>query len=354
MIAQGIPYRLVGATRFYERLEIKDALSYLRFLVHSDDNLSLERLLATPKRGLGTTTLQKLYQRARDTGTSLWHTMETTVKSDTLADLAAEPLLGKAAHGKLQTFVTDALTWKQQTAGKTPAEMLDYILEASGYLALWKGQNGEDARGRLENLRELARVIQEFDTLDAFLEHALLVSDRHEDATQTCSLMTLHTAKGLEFEAVFLAGWEENLFPHPKAMEESGLKGLEEERRLAYVGLTRAKKHVWITFASSRRMYGGWQPAFPSRFLAEMEGKTFNPQTATHAPRHTFPPRQRPTPRTAPAAAIKDEWPFKPGSAVTHAVFGDGVLENITGPIATVRFKDATHKILARFLVPSD
>ncbi|MBY0354443.1 MAG: UvrD-helicase domain-containing protein [Rickettsiales bacterium] len=258
----GIAYRVVGGLRFYERLEIRDAVAYLRAIHQPRDDLAFERIVNTPKRGIGGSTLEHLHTYARDHNCSLQEAV--------IALLAQGSIRGKA-QSSLTKFMEQLQRWRSQAKDLGPGALCDIALEDSGYLAMWMAEKTPEAQGRLENLRELARALGEFASLEAFLEHISLVMDTEDRHTSDMiSIMTLHAAKGLEFNTVFLAGWEEGLFPHQRALDESGNTGLEEERRLAYVGITRAKKHVYITHASSRRIYNQWQSSLPSRFLQEL------------------------------------------------------------------------------------
>lgn len=358
LMALGIPYRLVGSTKFYERLEIKDALAYLKVLTHPFDNLSLERVLGTPKRGIGPTTLHKLHQEARNQNLSLWQVMQQSNENPEVSSLLKDEnataslyFLSKAGKEKIKTFVADIQGWQQATKDMPPAEACEYLLEISGYKDFWVNHKAEEGRSRLENLRELTNVLQEFGSIEAFLEHAALVSDTQNASESAVNLMTLHAAKGLEFQSVFLAGWEEGIFPNPKAIEESGLKGLEEERRLAYVGLTRAKKTVTVTFSASRMLFGSWQAPLPSRFLAELSGRQINQSRhpkASHnqqRSRNQFSARQK---------GQVSESAIRPGDRITHQVFGEGVVKSLSGQIATVLFPDETRKVMSRFLAKKD
>ncbi|MEH0002429.1 MAG: UvrD-helicase domain-containing protein [Holosporaceae bacterium] len=346
LLSMAIPYRLVGSTRFYERLEIKDALAYLRLLVNPKDNLAFERVMQTPKRGIGPTTLQKLYTFARGHNISLFEALEQA-----LQPLKVEPLdLNKGAQTKLFAYAQDIYAWRTAFLELAPAEALSGLLEKAGYMTMWRDHKGEEAAARLENLKELFKVMQDFDTLDDFLEHASLVTDLASSADQQgVNVMTLHMAKGLEFDVVFLAGWEEGVFPHPKALEEHGNRGLEEERRLAYVGLTRARKKVIITTAASRRFFGGWQPSFPSRFLDELPHDVTNRDFGTRRFQALSRAPQKHTafsvPQKSDGAAA-----FRPGDHVMHVTFGKGVVQAVQGTIATIAFEAGTHRIMTRFL----
>ena len=260
----GLPYRVIGGPRFYERLEVRDAMAYFRLAVSPDDDLAFERVVNTPKRGLGDKAQQAIQMLARANGLSLHEGARML--------LADGGLAGKGA-GQLRAFVQGIDRWHAATrqAGYSHIELAELILDESGYTAMWQNDKTPEAPGRLENLKELVKALEGFENLQGFLEHiALIMENDTEDAAEKVSIMTLHAAKGLEFPVVFLPGWEDGLFPSQRSMDESGKKGLEEERRLAYVGLTRAEELATISFAANRRVYGQWQSALPSRFIDEL------------------------------------------------------------------------------------
>ena len=260
----GLPYRVIGGPRFYERLEVRDAMAYFRLAVSPDDDLAFERVVNTPKRGLGDKAQQSIQMLARANGLSLHEGARML--------LADGGVSGKGA-GQLRAFVQGIDRWHAATrhAGHSHIELAEQILDESGYTAMWQNDKTPEAPGRLENLKELVKALEQFENLQGFLEHVALIMDNStEDAAEKVSIMTLHAAKGLEFPVVFLPGWEDGLFPSQRSMDESGLKGLEEERRLAYVGITRAEELATISFAANRRVYGQWQSALPSRFIDEL------------------------------------------------------------------------------------
>ena len=260
-IAIGLPYRVVG-TRFYERAEIRDALSYLRLVYQQSDDLAFERIINTPKRGLGEASLQLIYQLSRAQNISLFSAAINLARSDELKPQAKRAL----SH-----FIDNIERWHSVQTELPAAELAEMILEESDYTTMWQMHKSPDAPGRLENLKELVSAIGEFDSLSGFLEHISLVMDNETQTTEgEVTLMTLHAAKGLEFDTVFLPGWEEGLFPSQRTLEENGSAGLEEERRLAYVGITRARRNLLVSFVANRRVHGLWQSAIPSRFLSEL------------------------------------------------------------------------------------
>ena len=260
----GLPYRVIGGPRFYERQEIRDAMAYFRLAVSPEDDLAFERIVNVPKRGLGDKAVQTIQREARARGLSL---IEGAV-----AAVAGGALGGKGA-GALRQFTENMGRWHADAIDSTVnhVELAERILDESGYTAMWQNDKNPDAPGRLDNLKELIKALEEFENIQGFLEHVALVMDvdRGEQAEEV-SIMTLHAAKGLEYPIVFLPGWEDGLFPSQRSMDETGTRGLEEERRLAYVGITRAEELATISFAGNRRMYGQWQSSLPSRFIDEL------------------------------------------------------------------------------------
>jgi DNA helicase-2/ATP-dependent DNA helicase PcrA len=255
----GLPYRIIGGPRFYERAEIRDALAYLRCVAQPSDDLAFERIINTPKRGLGDATVQLLHEYGRRERIPLMQAARFLVETE---ELKPKP------RGALKSLVTDFERWRSLIDSKPQHELAEMVLDESGYTQMWRDDKTPEAAGRLENLKELVRAMEEFPDLAAFLEHVSLVMETEEGKEQArVSVMTLHAAKGLEFETVYLPGWEEGLFPHQRSLDEQGRAGLEEERRLAYVGITRAKRRARIFFASNRRIRGLWQPTVPSRFV---------------------------------------------------------------------------------------
>jgi DNA helicase-2/ATP-dependent DNA helicase PcrA len=265
-LSLGLPYRVLGGPRFYERMEIRDALAYLRIVHQPDDDLAFERIVNRPKRGIGDATLQTLHAVARAGGISLYRAAGEIVTTDELKP---------RVRSSLATVMTDFVRWRA-LAGEGPdtlphPEVAEIVLDECGYTGMLMNDKSPEAPGRLENLKELITAMEEFENLSGFLEHVSLVMENTENAgVDMISIMTLHGAKGLEFDTVFLPGWEEGLFPHPRNMDENGAAGLEEERRLAYVGLTRAKRAAIVSFAANRRVHGQWQSAIPSRFIDEL------------------------------------------------------------------------------------
>ncbi len=282
----GLPYKVIGGPRFYERMEIRDAMAYFRLVVSPDDDLAFERIVNTPKRGLGDKAQQTIQMTARQNGVSLVDGARIAVDQGLIK--------GKGA-GALRELVEGLARWNGMTRGPrievdddsviddgaapirygepelSHIELAQIVLDESGYTAHWQNDKTPEAPGRLENLKELVNQLDNFENLQGFLEHVSLVMDNEQETDGAkVSIMTLHAAKGLEFPAIFLPGWEDGLFPSQRSMDESGLKGLEEERRLAYVGITRAEEVCTISFAANRRVFGQWQNSMPSRFIDEL------------------------------------------------------------------------------------
>ncbi|MFN5718166.1 MAG: ATP-dependent helicase, partial [Bradyrhizobium sp.] len=261
-VTLGLPYRVIGGPRFYERAEIRDALAYLRTINSPADDLAFERIVNVPKRGLGDATVQLLHDHARKRRIPLFEAARAVVETDELKP---------KARGSLRGLVMQFDRWRAQREVTSHTELAEIVLDESGYTEMWQKDRSADAAGRLDNLKELVRSMEEFENLQGFLEHISLVMDRDGEAgDEAVSLMTLHSAKGLEFDNVFLPGWEEGLFPSQRTLDEQGRAGLEEERRLAHVGLTRARRRAKIYFATNRRIHGTWSTTIPSRFLDEL------------------------------------------------------------------------------------
>jgi DNA helicase-2/ATP-dependent DNA helicase PcrA len=261
-IAIGLPYRIVGGFRFYERAEIRDALAYLRIIAQPSDDLAFERIVNVPKRGLGDKAVAKIHSLARASGVPLLMAGAQILDSDELTPQARK---------SLGNLVGDVARWRSRLAELPHPELARLVLDESGYTAMLQADRSAESAGRLENLAELTRAMEEYETLGAFLEHVSLVMENDaERETEKVTIMTIHAAKGLEFDTIFLAGWEEGVFPSQRSMDEGGNASLEEERRLAYVAITRARRKCFIFHAANRRIYGQWTSSIPSRFIAEL------------------------------------------------------------------------------------
>ncbi len=261
-VSLGLNYRVVGGPRFYERLEIRDAMAYFRVTCQHADDLAFERIVNTPKRGLGDATIKLIRDHARARRIPMFAATGEMVESEEFKP---------KQRATLKTFHLNIQRWAGLLDTMRHTDLAEMILEESGYTEFWQNDRSAEAPGRLENLKELIRSMDEFESLRGFLEHVSLVMDTDNNPDlDAVSLMTLHSAKGLEFDTVFLPGWEEGLFPHQRSLDEGGRSGLEEERRLAYVGITRAKTNCHIWFVSNRRIHGQWQSSIPSRFIDEL------------------------------------------------------------------------------------
>jgi len=261
-ISIGMPYKIIGGFRFYERAEIRDALAYLRVIAQPADDLAFERIVNTPKRGLGDKTIEKVHRLARARGIALAAAAYMICDTDELAPRARNTLL---------ELMRNFARWRDMAADTDHAELARIVLDESGYTTMLQADRSTEAAGRLENLTELARAMEEYETLGEFLEHVSLVMDNDaRDDEAKVTIMTMHGAKGLEYDHVFCVGWEEGVFPSQRSLDEGGNASLEEERRLAYVAITRAKKKCSIFHAANRRIYGQWNSSIPSRFIAEL------------------------------------------------------------------------------------
>ena len=376
----GLPYRVIGGPRFYERMEIRDAMAYFRLAVSQDDDLAFERIVNTPKRGLGDKAVQTIQRTARTNGVSLVEGARLCVQGG---------LIKGKGGANLAELVQGLDRWHRQLREEsdTHVELAEMILDESGYTTMWQNDKTPEAPGRLENLKELVEALEQFENLQGFLEHVSLIMDNESEETEEkVTIMTLHAAKGLEFPAVFLPGWEDGLFPSQRSMDESGLKGLEEERRLAYVGITRAEEVCTISFAGNRRVYGQWQSRMPSRFIDELPeahvevltpsglyGSTGGgmdlpqsdlPNRAASADGYNSPgwrrmqsrmdrrPMSQPSEArnlTIDAQAVSS---FTEGDRVFHQKFGYGEVMEIEGDKLLIEFdKAGTKRVVGKFVV---
>jgi DNA helicase-2/ATP-dependent DNA helicase PcrA len=357
----GLPYRIVGGPRFYERQEIRDALAYFRLIHQPADDLAFERIVNVPRRGIGEATLQILHATARAQQVPLTEAAQRLVGTDELKPTARRALGG---------FLTALERWRGLENSLPHTELAALVLEESGYVAMWQADKSADAPGRVENVKELVAAMAEFENLGGFLEHVSLVMEAAEGGEgDMVNVMTLHSAKGLEFDNVFLPGWEEGVFPNQRALEEGGTKSLEEERRLAYVGITRARRRATVSFAANRRVYGQWQSSIPSRFVEELPAEHvevlaetgllpragawgesgFGETEALRAPRWT--PRGGPPLIEGTAVPVRGQevrriGGFKPGERVFHQKFGYGTVQRVEDNKLAIAFDKAGDKMV--------
>ncbi len=373
-ITLGLPYRVLGGPRFYERQEIRDALAYLRVVHQPDDDLAFERIVNVPKRGIGPAAMQLFHQAARAGRRPLAEAAWALTETDEL-----KPKVRSVVRGLLQDF----FRWRTLAATMPHTDLARMVLDESGYTRMWQEDKTPEAPGRLENLKELVAAMGDFENLGGFLEHVALVMENAEAAgVEQVTVMTLHGAKGLEFDVVFLPGWEEGVFPNQRALDETGIAGLEEERRLAYVGLTRARKLALVSHAANRRLYGNWVSAIPSRFIDELpphavageaspglfSGAASSGMSAgfREPPSFAFkgPSRQPPGPGrgiTLEGTAYHVESrprpgaPFARGARVFHQKFGYGTVTGVDQDKLEIAFdQTGSKKVMDSFVVPAD
>ncbi len=368
LITLGVPYRVIGGPRFYERQEIRDAIAYLRVVAQPDDDLAFERIVNLPKRGLGPATLQTLHRLGRAEEISLTAAASRLIETDEIKPKARNTLAG---------LLEDFTGWRGKVKTMPIPDLAAMILDQSGTIAMWRSSKALDAPGRLDNLKEMIFALEDFDNLTGFLEHVSLVMENDDPAIDDkVNLMTLHGAKGLEFDTVFLAGWEEGLFPHPRTLDDSGVAGLEEERRLAYVGLTRARCKAVVSFAANRRIHGQWQSSLPSRFIDELPEDHIDFRSAAGLYGGSrqgsrgglgegvavFGGQSRPPKRRQPGETIVEarfeakfidgaEGAFQIGDRVFHQKFGYGRIVSVDGGKLEIAFdKAGGKKVMASFV----
>ncbi len=375
MITLGLPYRVVGGMRFYERAEIRDAIAYMRVMNQPSDDLAFERIVNVPRRGVGDVALQALHQTARAERIPMTQAVLRLLETGTLKGRVREQLgllmaaLGRGREALSELHRPDGPDGDERLAGGAHLRVVETLLEEAGYVEMWKRDKSPDAPGRLDNLKELVRALADFDTLGGFLEHVSLVMENDENAgADRVNLMTLHGAKGLEFDSVFLPGWEEGLFPSQRTLDEGGNKGLEEERRLAYVGITRARRRALISHAANRRIYANWQSSVPSRFVDELPAEHVEQMGSASLAREQM--RHAPTvfsgqfPLMARRPRVVEAWeqPARPsrggaiavGARVFHQKFGYGVVKAADDNKLDVEFEKAGYKrVLDSYVEPA-
>ncbi len=361
--AMSIAYKVIGGLRFYERMEIRDAIAYMRCVAQPQDDLAFERIVNTPKRGIGSATIDQIRAIATEQGISMMQTVEKM-----LANGSFKPRVQETFSKLLGDFDR----WRTRLKEQTHTEMVEAMLEESGYIAMWKNDTTPEAEGRVENLKELIVALGEFVSLEEFLEHVSLVMDSDNiDDSDMVRIITLHSAKGLEFDTVFLPGWEEGLFPHQKRIDEEGNTGIEEERRLAYVGITRAKKRLTISFDSNRRIFNQWQSSVASRFIDELPaahieisnlGTGYAPGFKQSGMLYRNPPlinkeqyqqQWQKKKDTQMQQQIKVTTPdgYTTGQRVFHIKFGYGLITRIEGANLTIKFEKAGTKNIMKDFV---
>lgn len=370
-ITLGVPYRVIGGPRFYEREEIRDSIAYLRIINMQDDDLAFERIVNKPARGIGTATVQAVHSLARHLKVPLYLASTKLIESDELKP---------SSRNALRRFIDNVDRWRVMAENLPHIELTEIVLDESGYTEFWKNSKKPEAPGKLENLKELIAALEDYDSLADFLEHVSLVMDNSDNSEDDMvNLMTLHSAKGLEFDSVFLPGWEEGLFPHQRSLDQDGLAGLEEERRLAYVGITRAKKNLWISFTANRRIHNQWHSAIPSRFIGELPqahiemqcekvqyGNGLDMFDNSAGSRHSVNETSSGGPgwlrfqRRGPGLPLIDVDAnnnqesvdnFSKGDRCFHQKFGMGVISDLEGDHLTIKFdKAGTKKVIAAFV----
>ena len=367
----GLPYRIIGGLKFYERSEIKDALAYLRLINQSNDDLSFERIINTPKRAIGDSSVKKIYEFARKKELSLL---------DASQEILKENILKPKTVQNLKTFIVNIISWKQKSESIDHVSLLETVLDESGYSSMLKNEKTPEADSKLENLKELKSSMKSYSSLNEFLENISLQTaiDEKWDG-EKINIMTIHSAKGLEFDAVFLPGWEEGLFPHQKSIDEKGVEGIEEERRLAYVAITRAKKELYLSFANQRKFYGrqndnyDFYSSLQSRFIDEIDEKfteisideskdddfifdqDFNIESKKNSPgwkrlKNSINNNIEENIKTI--NLTENNTNFSVGETVKHEGFGSGKIIHIDGNKLLINFKNqGEKKVIDRFVI---
>ena len=366
----GLPYRIIGGLKFYERSEIKDALGYLRLINQSSDDISFERIINNPKRSIGDSSIKKIHDFAREKDLSLF---------DASQEILKENILKPKTIQNLKSFLVNMISWKQKSKDIDHISLLEIVLDESGYSSMLKNERTPEADARLENLKELKSSMKNYSSLNEFLENISLQTAIDEEWDgEKINIMTIHSAKGLEFDAVFLPGWEEGLFPHQKSIDEKGADGIEEERRLAYVAITRAKKELFISFANQRKFYGrqndnyDFYSSLQSRFIDEIDDKyteisiddsaedefifdqDFNIEGKKNSPgwnrlKSNFANKNEENIKTI--SYTENFTDFTVGETVKHEGFGLGKIIHIDGNKLLINFKEqGEKKVIDKFI----
>ena len=337
-----MPYKIIGGTKFYERLEIRDALAFLRIVASDYDDLAFERIINVPKKGIGEKTIRSIEVFRREKDLSLIQATRELVKINYFSN---------KVNNNLSNFIKLIEKWRNQKT-LNASELAETILDESGYTEMWQNDKSVEAESRLDNLKELINAISEFDTIRSFIEHIQLVMDNElNNKNNSVNILTFHASKGLEFENIFLPGWEEEVFPNKRALEERLNEGLEEERRLAYVGITRAQKRVWILHANSRIIHGQWFYSIPSRFLSELPSDNIISNSDTSANYFGNLDNQNNI-LESNNTYIENKNTLLKGDRVFHQKFGYGLIINIENDNAEVKFeKTSTKKVKIDYLI---
>ena len=338
----GMPYKIIGGTKFYERLEIRDALAFLRIVASDYDDLAFERIINVPKKGIGEKTIRSIEVFGREKDLSLIQATKELVKIN---------YFSSKINNNLSNFIKLIEKWRNQKT-LNASELAETILDESGYTEMWQNDKSVEAESRLDNLKELINAISEFDTIRSFIEHIQLVMDNElNNKNNSVNILTFHASKGLEFENIFLPGWEEEVFPNKRALEERLNEGLEEERRLAYVGITRAQKRVWILHANSRIIHGQWFYSIPSRFLSELPSDNIISNSDTNANYFGNLDYQNNILENN-NIYIENKDTILKGDRVFHQKFGYGLVINLENDNAEVNFeKTSTKKVKIDYLI---